>query len=143
LVLVFILAIYGLTFGAKKVSIFEVFKTLLSSEETSQQQILMYLRLPRLVAAIVSGTTLGLAGAIMQIVLRNPLGSPFTLGIANASAFGAALAYTFMGSSFVASLSLGFIGQHLVVTTSAFIWSTIGALFILYISRKKVLPLRI
>ena len=69
----------------------------------------------------------------MQIVLRNPLGSPFTLGIANASAFGAALAYTFMGSSYITSLSLGFLGQHVVVTASAFIWSAIGALFILYI----------
>ncbi|WP_269852099.1 iron chelate uptake ABC transporter family permease subunit [Methanosarcina horonobensis] len=49
------------------------------------------LRLPRICMAIVSGASLGIAGAIMQGVLRNPLAEPFTLGISSAAAMGASL----------------------------------------------------
>jgi len=38
--------------------------------------------------AVVSGASLGVAGAIMQGVLRNPLAEPFTLGISSAAAMG-------------------------------------------------------
>ncbi|MEM2124355.1 MAG: iron chelate uptake ABC transporter family permease subunit, partial [Methanolinea sp.] len=50
------------------------------------------LRLHRVLFAIVAGFGLATAGAVMQGVLRNPLASPFTLGIASAASFGAALA---------------------------------------------------
>lgn len=54
--------------------------------------IIIKIRLPEVLIAIMAGACLGLAGAIMQIILGNPLASPFTLGISAASAFGAALA---------------------------------------------------
>jgi iron complex transport system permease protein len=44
-----------------------------------------------IVSAILVGSALGIAGAAMQSILRNPLASPFTLGLSNASAFGAAV----------------------------------------------------
>lgn len=46
-------------------------------------------RMPRVLAAVVIGATLAISGAVMQSVLRNPLASPYTLGISNAAAFGA------------------------------------------------------
>ncbi|MBR1973497.1 MAG: iron chelate uptake ABC transporter family permease subunit, partial [Candidatus Methanomethylophilaceae archaeon] len=49
------------------------------------------LGLPRIVSALLAGVALGAAGAVMQCVLRNPLGSPYTLGISNAAAFGASI----------------------------------------------------
>lgn len=49
------------------------------------------IRLPQALAAILAGAGLSVAGATMQSVLRNPLCSPFTLGISSAAAFGAAL----------------------------------------------------
>ena len=54
--------------------------------------ILTELRLPRALAALMAGSLLGLAGAVMQTVLRNPLASPFTLGVSQGAAFGAAVA---------------------------------------------------
>jgi iron complex transport system permease protein len=48
------------------------------------------LRLPRVVLAALAGAGLSLAGALMQALLRNPLVSPFTLGVSPAAAFGAA-----------------------------------------------------
>jgi len=50
------------------------------------------IRLPRALAAFIVGMLLGLSGVVMQGVLRNPLASPFTLGISQAAAFGASLA---------------------------------------------------
>ena len=49
-------------------------------------------RLPRAVFVILTGFALGVAGMMMQALLRNPLVSPFTLGVSTAASFGAALA---------------------------------------------------
>lgn len=50
------------------------------------------LRLPRILLATIAGLALAGSGTVMQSVLRNPLVSPFTLGLSGAAAFGAALA---------------------------------------------------
>ena len=49
-------------------------------------------RLPRMVLVILTGFSLGIAGMMMQGLLRNPLVSPFTLGVSTAASFGAAIA---------------------------------------------------
>lgn len=59
------------------------------------QLVLLHLRLPRVALAIFAGFGLSVSGAAMQGVTRNPLVSPFTLGISNAAAFGASLAIVF------------------------------------------------
>ncbi|MBI2422601.1 MAG: iron ABC transporter permease [Candidatus Hydrogenedentes bacterium] len=51
--------------------------------------VLMQLRLPRTLAALLGGAGLALAGCVFQVLLRNPLATPYTLGVASASAFGA------------------------------------------------------
>lgn len=55
-------------------------------------QVIWSLRLPRVTAALLAGAALGLAGALLQGLLRNPLASPFTLGISQGAAFGATCA---------------------------------------------------
>lgn len=61
----------------------------------SQVQVIWNLRLPRTLMAIVGGAALATAGVAMQAITRNPLVSPFTVGISPASAFGASLAILF------------------------------------------------
>lgn len=63
-----------------------------TSQEQTFQMIIGSIRLPRALAAVMVGALLGLSGAVMQGVLRNPLASPFTLGISQAAGFGAAVA---------------------------------------------------
>ena len=60
--------------------------------------IVQSIRLPRALAALLVGMLLGLSGVVMQGVLRNPLASPFTLGISQAAGFGATLAIIFFGT---------------------------------------------
>ncbi|WNI18045.1 FecCD family ABC transporter permease [Actinacidiphila sp. ITFR-21] len=54
-------------------------------------QIVWRLRLPRVVLGLVAGAALSVSGVVMQGLLRNPLVSPYTLGISPAAAFGASL----------------------------------------------------
>ncbi|NNJ91883.1 MAG: iron ABC transporter permease [Gammaproteobacteria bacterium] len=65
-------------------------------------QIVTELRWPRTLTAFVTGGLLGLAGALMQVLLRNPLADPYILGISGGAATGALLAITFgLGNEWV------------------------------------------
>lgn len=64
-------------------------------ELTTPQLVVLHLRLPRGVMAVAAGWGLSVSGAAMQGITRNPLVSPFTIGISNAAAFGASLSIVF------------------------------------------------
>lgn len=55
-----------------------------------QLKILLELRLPRVVVALLMGASLGVAGAILQGVFRNPLADPYVLGTSSGAALAAA-----------------------------------------------------
>lgn len=74
-----------------------------SPDDERTQAIVLQLRLPRVLLAVVAGAALSVAGVVMQGLLRNPLVSPFTLGISPAAAFGAALGILFLGGAGTAS----------------------------------------
>src|SRR5689334_22233377 len=58
---------------------------------TSTETIVMELRLPRVLAAMAVGAGLGVSGAVLQGLLRNPLADPYVLGTASGAALGAAV----------------------------------------------------
>nr|WP_312846290.1 iron ABC transporter permease [Marinobacter arenosus] len=57
-----------------------------------QQTLILDLRLPRTLAAFATGGLLAVAGALMQVLLRNPLADPYVLGLSGGAAVGALLA---------------------------------------------------
>jgi iron complex transport system permease protein len=70
--------------------------------------IVIELRLPRALLALLIGGTLGLAGAVLQGYLRNPLAEPGLIGVSAAGAFGAVMTlYTGVAASFALALPLG------------------------------------
>ncbi len=73
------------------------------------QTILLKVRLPRVIEAVLTGATLTLAGQMFQTVLNNPLADSFTLGLASGATFGSGLAL-FLGLSFlwIPFFSIGF-----------------------------------
>lgn len=87
--------------------------------------VLMNIRLPEILIAITAGACLGLAGAIMQVILDNSLASPFTLGISAASAFGAAV-------SIFLELNIGIL--WLSPGISAFVCSLISMFLLIFLS---------
>ncbi len=60
-------------------------------------QIVWDIRLPRIILAIAVGASLGLAGVAAQTLFRNPLASPYVLGVSNGAALGAVAAMLLIG----------------------------------------------
>jgi iron complex transport system permease protein len=63
------------------------------------RRLILYLRLPRILTALLMGMTLSATGTVMQMIFRNPLVSPDFLGVAQGAAFGAAFSIIFLDSS--------------------------------------------
>ncbi|MDZ7921205.1 iron ABC transporter permease [Rhodoferax sp.] len=80
--------------GPSLLALGDVIRTLLApaAADPMTRAIVMDMRLPIALMALVVGAALGLGGVQMQTLLDNPLASPFTLGLAAAAGFGAALA---------------------------------------------------
>jgi iron complex transport system permease protein len=88
-------------------------------------------RLPRALVAIVAGAALSLAGIVTQISTRNPLASPFTLGISSAAGFGAALMITLgAGTTFTTSLGGFQVTNYYLVFLGSFIVSLLATAII-------------
>lgn len=99
LILTFILGIYFSTLGVNNSTFSEVIitikKMICGEDLVTSEQIIWYLRLPRIIMAVIAGVGLAISGSAMQGITRNPLVSPFTIGVSNAAAFGASLAIVF------------------------------------------------
>lgn len=67
----------------------ELVRALISPGNSVAGEIVMRLRLPRALAAFAVGGLLALAGALMQVLLRNPLADPYVLGLSGGAAVGA------------------------------------------------------
>ncbi|RDY25024.1 iron ABC transporter permease [Romboutsia maritimum] len=88
--------------------------------------VVLNIRLPRVFVAIFAGIALSNAGLLMQGIFQNPLVSPYTLGVSNGAAFGAAL-------SIILGTPLSFLGSY-KVPIFAFIFSIITMLMVYVIS---------
>lgn len=115
------------------------------STETLGEESVWLLRLPRIILAILVGFGLAAAGTMMQGTLKNPLASPFTLGIAAGASFGASLAlylaegavvseYLLVGCSFFFALIPTFIIMLLTrfrrATPETMVLAGIGMLYL-------------
>jgi iron complex transport system permease protein len=94
-----------------------------------ERDILINIRLPRVVVAMLMGMALGASGAVLQGVLRNPLADPYILGISSGASLAAALGLL-SGFYFFGSVSVpltAFIGASLVsILVGAFGWKRGG-----------------
>lgn len=70
-------------------------------KDSVEHTILLNVRLPRAVEAIFFGACMGISGAALQTTLRNPLVSPYILGISSGAAFGAALSIALLGTGYL------------------------------------------
>lgn len=79
----------ALASGSAQLSPAELWQALVSPGDSVAGEILTRLRLPRALAAFAVGGLLALAGALMQVLLRNPLADPYVLGLSGGAAVGA------------------------------------------------------
>ena len=81
--------------GSSEISLARVFDRSVPFSDNPDAQIFFIARLPRTLAGALVGAALASAGVVFQGLLRNPLATPFTLGVSAGAALGAMLAITF------------------------------------------------
>ena len=105
IVLLPILFCIAISLGVIRIPVCDVFKAMVdglrmdSATANTGSRVILYSRLPQAFLAVLAGAGLSITGTAMQAVLRNPLSSPFTLGISSAAAFGAACVVVFGGGT--------------------------------------------
>jgi len=100
--------------GSVDIALGELWQVLTGGGSPLHQTLILELRVPRALAAFATGGLLAVAGALMQVLLRNPLADPYVLGLSSGSSVGALLAML---------LGLG----GLVVSGAAFVGALISA----------------
>lgn len=113
-------------FGIESISFNEIFS---AGADSIKLDIFWKIRFPRVLTAFCAGAALAISGMAFQAMFRNPLATPFTLGVSSGAAFGAAL-YVKLG--FVFSI-LGTSGQ----TISSFFGAVISIAFVYGMTKLK------
>ncbi len=114
---VMVTAFTALSFGSVQIGLSDIFASIFNySPGNVNHQIIIELRLPRVLLAIAVGGGLSVAGAVFQAILMNPLAEPYILGVSSGGTFGAVLGVL---------LGLSFLGQQLFAFS--------GALFVIFV----------
>ncbi len=89
--LVALVSVWAIATGPIRIPPMEVLRALFGAADADATMVVWTLRAPRVVMALLVGGALGLAGALMQGLFRNPLADPGLLGISAGAAFGAVI----------------------------------------------------
>ena len=139
LLFLIVVIVISLSLGPSSMTPGEAFMAFFGEGESKHELILWNIRIPRLITAVVAGLGLAVSGAAMQSILRNPLGSPFTLGISQAAAFGAAFSIVVLGAGTMGSSHADAVSfdEGYLMTISAFLFSMLATAVIFLLARYK------
>jgi iron complex transport system permease protein len=136
---VIIMAAVCLFVGSSHMSISDCLDALAKKSTAANNRIIWNIRMPRVLAALVAGAGLSVAGLIMQTNLNNAMASPSTLGVSNAAVFGANLSIIAFAGGFLDTgnhLSNFDVGANPFSTSlMAFFFAVISILLILGLCR--------
>ncbi len=110
--------------GSASISISESLEALFSGANSTHSMVIWELRLPRALAAFVVGGMLALAGALMQVLLRNPLADPYILGVSG-------------GAAVAVLIGIGFGVSGIWLSGSAFAGAAFSMLLVFGLARGK------
>lgn len=138
--LTLLISVWALSFGGSSINVGNAIEALwakltftpASDSATARLYLQVWeLRVPRVLLSLVAGAALSVAGVLFQGLLRNPLVSPYTLGIAPAAAFGASYAIVFIGAE------TGGLSSSAWVVVGALTVSIISSAFVLALAATK------
>lgn len=116
--------LYALGTGSSAVDLGALRSVFAGQAANPDVEILLRLRLPRILAAFGTGAALALAGALMQVLLRNPLADPYVLGTSGGAAVAA-----------LTAILLGAAG--IVVDAAAFVGALLSTLLVFSLAREQ------
>ena len=121
--------------GSSNMTVRDALNALLGGGSDAQSRIIWRIRIPRVLAAIIAGAGLSVAGLIMQTTLSNSMAAPSTLGVSNAAVFGANLSIIAFAGGFLSTgnnLQSFDVGANPYATSvMAFAFATLSVLLIL------------
>jgi iron complex transport system permease protein len=126
------LMLFSLTLGSAAVPVGRILAAVLHplqlegfSVDARTETIVWVLRMPRIAVAALAGAILGMGGCVTQAILKNPLATPYTLGVSAGAGFGAALGIIF---------GVAFLPGTLAIVANAFLFALIPAGVIIAVS---------
>jgi len=125
-VLLFISVYFSVSIGRIQMSFVDFFEALIGRGTSTNELVVWQLRLPRTAMAILVGAGLTVAGVGMQAVFKNPMASPYVLGLSSGAAFGAALAMV---------LGITIIPGNMSTTAMAFLFCFLTLMVVYNIAR--------
>lgn len=130
--LVFLL-LFNISIGSSSITTYEVINAIFKNTGRGNTvMIIRQIRLPMALMAVVVGAALGIGGCEIQTILRNPIASPYTLGITSAASFGAAV-------GIILNSSILNLPETLVITGNAFFFTFLVSFGIyIFSSRRQI-----
>ncbi|MDW5563402.1 MAG: iron chelate uptake ABC transporter family permease subunit [Methanomassiliicoccus sp.] len=128
LLALFVTIIVCLSVGVINIPFDQVISVLMGGGTDRDRQVIINLRLPRILLAAIVGASLAVAGATMQGLFRNPMASPSVIGISSGAAFGASLAIV---------LGVSWASGAFAIPAMAFVFSFITLFLVYTISRNR------
>ncbi len=136
-----VLALACLFVGSSHMTAAECLDALLKRSGGAGERIIWNIRVPRVLAAIIAGAGLSVAGLMMQTTLGNSMASPSTLGVSNAAVFGANLSIIALAGGYLATgnnLTNYTVGVNPYATSLiAFLFSVLSILLILGLCKTR------
>ena len=129
LILLFVFLIWNLFAGSVKLPAREIIGILRGTANTTQSRILLQIRLPRLLSAMILGGALSASGYLLQTFFHNPIAGPFVLGISS----GAKLTVSI---TMILLLSRGMMSTSASLISAAFVGAMLSMGFVLLISHR-------
>ena len=129
LLLLFVFLIWNVLAGSVKLPVSEILEILRGRGDGTQSRILLQIRLPRLLSALILGGALSVSGYLLQTFFHNPIAGPFVLGISS----GAKLCVSIV---MILLLSRGLVSSSAVLIAAAFVGAMGSMGFVLAVSQK-------
>lgn len=133
-IILFMSIMIAVTIGSTSISITEVYNVLINEIKSHISKgmirdIIIYIRLPRLILAVAVGMGLAVSGVVMQAIVKNPLADPYILGISSGASLGATIAImlgigTIFGANYIGMM--GCLGAF-AVSMAVLILSNVGS----------------
>jgi iron complex transport system permease protein len=123
-VALFALVILNIFIGSSDIKLKEIIIAIFLQEgEGHTVMIVNQIRLPMALMSVAVGAGLGMGGCEIQTILRNPIASPYTLGITNAATFGAAM-------GLIINVNVVNVSEPLMITANSFFFALLASVLV-------------
>ncbi|MTI47249.1 MAG: iron ABC transporter permease [Firmicutes bacterium] len=125
------LVLLNIFIGSSDITLMEIITAIFMREgEGHTVMIVNQIRLPMALMAVVVGAGLGIGGCEIQTILRNPIASPYTLGITNAATFGAAM-------GLILNMNIVKASEPLMITANSFFFALLASVLVYVFSLRR------